>query len=57
MVSCLSDKKSENLGKFKVKEDEFEIYLSSFSKCPRCWKFNSSSEDKLCARCDEVVNK
>ena len=24
-------------------------------KCPRCWKYNTQEEDRLCERCDEVV--
>lgn len=24
-------------------------------KCPRCWRFASSEEDKLCARCEDVL--
>lgn len=56
MVSALSDKKGELLGKFEIGENAFEIYLSTHAKCPRCWKFNSDNEEKLCKRCDEVLN-
>ncbi|MEA2111278.1 MAG: isoleucine--tRNA ligase [Campylobacterota bacterium] len=46
---------SEKLGEFEVDGDSFVIGLASQAKCPRCWKFNSSSEDSTCKRCSEVV--
>ena len=44
------------LATFEVDGAKFEVYKGSKHKCPRCWKYRASSEDTLCARCDEVVN-
>jgi isoleucyl-tRNA synthetase len=57
VVSGVSDKKAEvELGRFEVDGDEFIIYKASESKCPRCWKFNSKSEEETCTRCAKVLN-
>ena len=57
VVSGVSDKKaSEELGKFEVDGDEFIIYKAKDAKCPRCWKFNSESEETTCKRCSEVLS-
>lgn len=40
---------------FLVDDDRFFVTKSTKCKCPRCWKFASSVDDKLCNRCDEVV--
>ncbi|GAV50121.1 hypothetical protein ZYGR_0S02550 [Zygosaccharomyces rouxii] len=29
---------------------------SELSKCPRCWKHNSSQEDTLCSRCNDTIH-
>ncbi|GAV55028.1 hypothetical protein ZYGR_0AS03510 [Zygosaccharomyces rouxii] len=29
---------------------------SEMSKCPRCWKHNSSQDDTLCARCNDTIH-
>jgi isoleucyl-tRNA synthetase len=50
------DKPEENeLGSFKVDDDTFTIAKATAHKCPRCWKYQSEAEDKLCKRCEEVV--
>ncbi|CAI4053481.1 hypothetical protein SKDZ_16G2280 [Saccharomyces kudriavzevii ZP591] len=33
------------------------VERSKRHNCPRCWKSNSTEEDTLCDRCEEVVNK
>lgn len=35
---------------------KLQISPSANAKCPRCWKFISESEDKLCTKCDTVVH-
>ena len=56
VVSKVIENKEENpLAKFSVGNSEFEIYKSSKHKCPRCWKYKSEAEDKLCKRCEAVV--
>ncbi len=46
----------EEFGSFSIGEDNFKIIKSHEHKCPRCWKFKASTEDGLCARCEEVLN-
>ncbi|MEA1956634.1 MAG: isoleucine--tRNA ligase [Campylobacterota bacterium] len=56
VVSGVSSEKSdEELGKFKIEDDEFIIYKATQAKCPRCWKFNSTNEESTCERCSEVL--
>ena len=47
---------SDILGQFEIDGKEFEIYKSNDAKCPRCWKYTSTSEETLCSRCDSVLN-
>lgn len=57
VVSEVSNKVlTENLGSFKVGEDTFTITKATMAKCPRCWKFQSTSEDCTCERCAKVLN-
>jgi isoleucyl-tRNA synthetase len=57
VVSEVSNKElSEFLGTFKVGEDTFTIAKATMAKCPRCWKFQSTSEECTCERCAKVVN-
>jgi len=50
------DKPQEDaLGSFKVGDDTFTIAKATQHKCPRCWKYQSDEEDKVCKRCEEVV--
>ena len=57
VVSKIVEQKEENsLGSFKIEEDEFIIYKSTKSKCPRCWKYKSNNEESLCKRCESVIN-
>lgn len=47
---------AEAIETFQMDGSTISIAKSTAYKCPRCWKFVSSSEDKLCARCSEVVD-
>ncbi len=49
------DEDSE-IGSFIVGNDNFKILYSSKAKCPRCWKYKASDENKLCKRCQKVMN-
>jgi len=49
-------KESEIVVSFTVGDAKFEVYKATAAKCPRCWKYCSSSEEELCPRCDSVVN-
>lgn len=36
---------------------EVHVQQSRSSKCPRCWKYISNSEDELCHKCDKVYHE
>jgi len=46
---------SEELAKFSLDGLEYKIVKASGAKCPRCWRYTSEAEDKLCQRCSEVL--
>ena len=46
----------EQLASFEVEGKTFTVHKATAAKCPRCWRFTSESEEKLCARCEEVVS-
>jgi len=56
----VSDITNENcgelMGEIEVGGITYELRLATKAKCPRCWRYLSESEDKLCSRCSEVVN-
>lgn len=57
VVSSVSDAATgEELGSFKVDEDTFTIKKATAHKCPRCWKYQATSEDSTCERCARVIN-
>lgn len=47
---------AETLAQFQVGDGKFTIYKSIKSKCPRCWRHQSESEEALCDRCLQVVS-
>ncbi len=58
LVSNISSSKTINiLSQFQVDDVEFHISKISAYKCPRCWKYKSEAEDKLCQRCEGVIKK
>ncbi|AQW86835.1 isoleucyl-tRNA synthetase [Campylobacter pinnipediorum subsp. caledonicus] len=46
---------TEALCEFGIDDNKFKIVLNKEHKCPRCWKFNASSEGDVCPRCKEVL--
>jgi isoleucyl-tRNA synthetase len=46
---------TEQLGSFEVDGKTFTVHRAEASKCPRCWRFTSTSEECACERCAEVV--
>ncbi len=46
---------AKEAGRFEVGEDTFIIGFAEAHKCPRCWKYQSESEDVTCKRCSEVL--
>jgi len=56
MVSAVATQsEGENVGSFTFNESVYTINKASKHKCPRCWRFDSETEDTTCARCSEVV--
>ena len=56
LVSKVSaEKLNDILATFKVEDFEFTVAKATAAKCPRCWKFTSEHEEKLCSRCESVV--
>ncbi|HGZ70181.1 MAG TPA: isoleucine--tRNA ligase [Nitratifractor sp.] len=45
----------EVLAEFTIEGNSYSIVRASGYKCPRCWRFTSEAEDKLCSRCSEVL--
>ena len=57
VVSKVSNEETkESLGGFKIGDNSFTISKATAHKCPRCWKYQASSEDSTCERCARVVN-
>ncbi len=57
IVSSVADElDGDELGSFRVGDDNFSIKLATAHKCPRCWKYHSKVEDKPCQRCQEVLD-
>ncbi len=50
-----SESGAETLATFNVGGSEYKIVKSNGHKCPRCWRYTSDAEDKLCKRCSEVT--
>jgi isoleucyl-tRNA synthetase len=46
----------DKIGSFEVQGDKFTIHKATAHKCPRCWRFVSAKEDKLCDRCGKAIN-
>ncbi len=58
IVSSISNMPQDDaMINFEIDGSKFEVYKSLEAKCPRCWKFNSKSEESLCVRCNDVINK
>jgi isoleucyl-tRNA synthetase len=56
VVSAIKESSdSEELTRFEVSGQTFTVHKASASKCPRCWRFTSTSEDCACERCAEVI--
>ncbi len=57
VVSGIDSKKAnEELGNFELDGDNFIISKATAHKCPRCWKYQSSSEESTCQRCTRVLD-
>jgi len=45
----------EYLASFEVEGKSFTVHKATAAKCPRCWRFTSTAEDRACERCAKVV--
>ncbi len=57
MVSALKTScEGEEVGQFEVDGKTFSVHKATAAKCPRCWRFTSTSEECACERCAAVVS-
>ena len=45
----------EQVAIFEVEGKTFTVHKATAAKCPRCWRFTSTSEECACERCAKVV--
>jgi len=56
VVSAMkASSEGEQVASFEVEGKIFTVHKATASKCPRCWRFTSTSEDCACERCAKVV--
>jgi len=56
VVSAMSSSsQGEQVASFEVNGSTYTVHKASASKCPRCWRFTSSSDECTCERCSKVV--
>jgi len=56
VVSAMkSSSEGEQVASFEVDGKIFTVHKATASKCPRCWRFTSSSDACACERCAKVV--
>jgi isoleucyl-tRNA synthetase len=57
LVSAIgTNQVAKEAGRFEIDGDLFVIGFAEAHKCPRCWKYQSSSEDAPCQRCAGVLH-
>ena len=57
VVSAIKESSDgEQVASFEVDGKNFSVHKATAHKCPRCWRFASSTEDEVCPRCQEVVS-
>ena len=56
VVSAIkTSSEAEQVATFEVEGKTFTVHKATAAKCPRCWRFTSSSEECACERCAKVV--
>jgi isoleucyl-tRNA synthetase len=56
VVSAMkTESAGEQVASFEVEGKTFTVHKATAHKCPRCWRFTSTSEESLCERCEKVV--
>jgi len=48
---------TEQVASFELEGKTFTVHKASDGKCPRCWRFTSTSEESACDRCASVVGE
>jgi isoleucyl-tRNA synthetase len=57
VVSAMkSSSEGEQVASFEVEGKIFTVHKATAAKCPRCWRFTSTSEECACERCAKVVD-
>jgi isoleucyl-tRNA synthetase len=56
MVSAIKAScEGEQVASFELDGKTFTVHKATAAKCPRCWRFTSTSEECACERCASVV--
>ncbi len=56
VVSAMkASSEGEQVASFEVEGKTFTVHKAVAAKCPRCWRFTSTSEECTCERCSKVV--
>ncbi len=53
--SSKASSESEQVASFEVEGKTYTVHKATGAKCPRCWRFTSTSEECACERCNKVV--
>jgi len=57
VVSAVKESsEGEQVASFELEGKTFTVHKATRAKCPRCWRFTSSSEECACERCAKVVS-
>jgi len=56
VVSAMkASSEGEQVASFEVEGKTYTVHKATDAKCPRCWRFTSTSEECACERCAKVV--
>jgi len=56
VVSAIkASSEGEQVSSFEVEGKTYTVHKATAAKCPRCWRFTSTSEESVCERCAKVV--
>ena len=56
VVSAIkTSSEGEQIASFELEGKTFTVHKATCAKCPRCWRFTSTSEECACERCAKVV--
>ena len=56
VVSAMkASSEGEQVASFEVEGKTFTVHKATAAKCPRCWRFTSTSEECACERCAKLL--